>query len=186
MIKYMFIKLAVTLLFLFPVFSDFSLSGAEKNSRQDKETIRQPKKFWRNNFRAARLKAHQTKKLLLLLFTVSDMQIQNSRVAGFYKNNHYFLCKADEDYVLVHVDLPLDKYKLSFAHRRQNERLRSRFSVLHYPTVVILDPASPWGSLIYKYTGTLPEEGLLKHLETKVASSLKKYRKARAEMAQCP
>ncbi|MBR2365486.1 MAG: hypothetical protein IKA79_09815 [Lentisphaeria bacterium] len=156
----------------------------EKKSFKKQETAvsgnLQSQNSWRNNFRGARQTAFQTKKLMLLLFTVSDMRTQNTLVARFYKSNPYFLQKANKDYVLVHVDLPRDKYKLSFAHRRQNEDLRSRFSVLHYPTVVILDPVTPGGSLIYKYTGTLPDKGLLQHLEENIPTHLKKYRKVRA------
>ena len=135
---------------------------------------------FRNNFRAARKEALSANKLLLMLFTISDQPSGQSRkVIALYKYSKPFLRQAEPDYVLLHIDLPGDKYKLSYTHRRQNETLRARFSVQHFPSVAVIDPRSPWGGLLFRYTGApLPTE-LLKDLEKRIAPHLKRIRAAR-------
>lgn len=170
-------------IFLALVFS-FFLSAQEKKEEKKSSSLqqRQQKVYWRKHFRNARKNAKDTQKLLLVFFSVSDLPgMKNKQYIQRYHYNRNFLTKAGEDYVLLHVDLPRNKETLSFAHYRQNERLRSRFGVTHYPTFILLDPASPWGNMVYKYTGGISPENLLSDMEKKAAGHLKKYRRKREE-----
>ena len=164
-----------------------SLAGAEESREKEKapQAAGKPEQniaSFRNNFRAARKEALSANKLLLVLFTISDQPSGQSRkVIALYKYGRQFLKQASEDYVLVHIDLPKDKYKLSYSHRRQNETLRARFSVQYFPSVVILDPRSPWGGLLFRYAGIHMPTDLLKDLEERIAPHLKRIRAARAK-----
>ncbi|MBP5182620.1 MAG: hypothetical protein J6331_06295, partial [Lentisphaeria bacterium] len=169
---------------LFPLLLPGEEKGAEKASSPPPEAGKTERKgpFWRSDFRAARKEALSANKLLLVLFTVSDQASGRSgRAIALYKYSRPFLLQADRDYILVHADLPEDKYKLSYTRRRQNESLRARFGVQYFPTVVVLDPRSPWGGLLFRYPGAPPPSEVLKDLEKRIASHLKRIRAARAK-----
>lgn len=174
-------------IFLFPLFffSILSLCGAEKDLlavRTEKAEKKEKKKsgnFWRNNFRGARKKALQENKFLLLFFTVSDAPSGNApAVIARYKYNKNFMERAGKDHILVHIDLPRDKYNLSHAHRKQNEQLFSRFSVIHFPTFILLDPRTPWGAVLCRRTGVFSPDILLDDLEKRASGHYKRIRKA--------
>jgi thioredoxin-related protein len=93
---------------------------------------------WLTDFSAAKKKAREENKPLLLLFTGSDWCpycIQWEKEA-FSKTE--FQEYAKKNLVLVLVDFP-EKKKLPKAQLRANEGLQEKFKIEEYPTVVMLD-----------------------------------------------
>ncbi|MBO5760200.1 MAG: hypothetical protein J6S53_01510 [Lentisphaeria bacterium] len=173
-------KSFLSVLFFF-LFSFSVLSGQEENLPAEKKETKT--NSWRNNFRGARKTALQEKKFLLLFFTVSDASSGNHfHLIPRYKYNKNFIKKAAKDHILVHIDLPKDKYSLSRAHRKQNEQLCSRFSVTHYPTFLLLDPRTPWGNMLCRRTGSFSPDELLDDMEKRASAHYKRIRKEREKM----
>jgi thioredoxin-related protein len=93
---------------------------------------------WLTDFSAAKKKAKEENKPLLMLFTGSDWCpycIQWEKEA-FSKPE--FQDYAKKNLVLLLVDFP-EKKKLPKAQLRANEALQDKFKIEEYPTVVILD-----------------------------------------------
>lgn len=146
-------KLFVLLLFLF----SFSFFAEEESAP-----------YWSNDFRKTRLRAKETGKNLFLLFTISDGNQNNRRAIQLFRYTPAFLKEAGKDFCFLHIDAPRHK-KLSWDLTAQNRRLRNRFGVSYYPTIVIVSPSSPWGGHLYTHIG-LPSswQSLLQEIRKKV------------------
>ena len=93
---------------------------------------------WLTDFSAAKKKAKEENKPMLMLFTGSDWCpycIQWEKEA-FSKPE--FQEYAKKNLVLLLVDFP-EKKKLPKTQLRANEALQDRFKIEEYPTVVMLD-----------------------------------------------
>ena len=133
------------------------------------------KNFWRKDYRSARKYAKEKGKLLLLLFTVSDSPSPvNRQTLQLYRTNREFLQKSFPACVLLHIDLPVQTGKISGKLKRQNEQLRSRFAVNRFPAFVLVDPQTPWGTLLYRNQERVLPDELLNILNRKFAGRIKK------------
>src|ERR1043165_6243714 len=119
---------------------------------------------WLTDFSAAKKKAKEENKPMLMLFTGSDWCpwcIKGEKEA-FSKAE--FKDYAKKNLVLLFVDFP-DKKPLPKAQQRANDALQQKYKIEGYPTVVMLDSeGKKLGSFGY-------EEGGAKTLLGQIAST---------------
>lgn len=94
---------------------------------------------WMTDFEAAKAKAAKENKDLLLDFTGSDWCPPCKRLTANVLGKEEFQKKASEKFVLVELDFPNDKSKLSEATQKQNEELQKKYNIQGYPTILLLD-----------------------------------------------
>lgn len=94
---------------------------------------------WTHDYEAAKKQAAAEKKDLLLDFTGSDWcppcKALNSKV--FSQAEFRELTK--DKFVLVELDFPQDKSKLSEETKKQNNELQARYAIEGYPTIFLCD-----------------------------------------------
>lgn len=84
-------------------------------------------------------KAAKENKLVFALFTGSDWCPWCVYLEREVTSQEYFLKEASKKFVLLFLDFPRDKSKVSEAIAKQNGELASKYSVRGFPTVLILD-----------------------------------------------
>jgi len=127
----------------------------------------QEKDIWMTDFAAAKAKAKAEQKDLLVDFTGSDwcgwcIKLDNE---VFGKNE--FQKEAPKSFVLVKLDYPQDKSKMSKELIEQNDKLQGQFSVSGFPTLLLMDAdANVFDSIGYQEGGPGPyNEALTKLLK---------------------
>ena len=93
---------------------------------------------WLTDFSAAKKKAKEENKPLLMLFTGSDWCSWCIKWEKEAFSKPEFKEYAQKNLVLLMVDFP-DKKPLPKAQLRANEALQDKFKIEGYPTVVMLD-----------------------------------------------
>lgn len=93
---------------------------------------------WMTDFAAAKVKAKEEEKAILLNFTGSDWCGWCIKLHKEVFSKKEFIEWADENLVLVTVDFPQEK-KLPAAEAKQNEKLGAKYEVEGYPTIKIVD-----------------------------------------------
>ena len=120
-------------------------------------------KGWTDDFVAAKRQAAKEKKFILADFSGSDWCGWCMKLDKEVFATEEFLSKASDNFILLMIDSPRDKTRLSEKAAKQNPGLRQRYGIRGYPTVLILDSR---GEVLYKtgYRAGGPI-AYLKHLE---------------------
>lgn len=140
------LKLGITLLALH--FSGLALAGGEG---------------WSSDFAASQKEAAETKKDLLIDFTGSDWCGWCIKLKEEVFSHDEFKAGVKDQFVLVELDYPSDKSKLSKATSKQNEELGEKYQVRGYPTILLTDAEGrPFAKTGYRPGGP---EAYVKHLE---------------------
>lgn len=118
---------------------------------------------WRSDFEAARKQAAAEKKDLLIDFTGSDWCVWCERLKREVFNEGAFGAGVKDRYVLVELDYPKDKSRVTEAVAKQNEELLKKYPIKGYPSILLCDPdGKPFALTAYQPGGP---EAYLKHLE---------------------
>ena len=112
---------------------------------------------WLTNPVEARNQARKENKVILLDFTGSDWCPPCKRLKAEVFDSPQFDEFAKKKLVLLEVDFPNDKSKLSAATHAENARLKQRFRVNSFPTVILLDQNSQELGRMTGFGGTSPE-----------------------------
>ncbi|MEX1048257.1 MAG: thioredoxin family protein [Akkermansiaceae bacterium] len=140
------LKLGITLLALH--FSGLALAGGEG---------------WSSDFAASQKEAAETKKDLLIDFTGSDWCGWCIKLKEEVFSHDEFKAGVKDQFVLVELDYPRDKSKLSGETIKQNEELGEKYQVRGYPTILLTDAEGrPFAITGYQPGGP---EAYVKHLE---------------------
>ena len=126
---------------------------------------------WMDDFDAAKAQAAKEGKLLLVDFSGSDWCCWCHRLDEEVFSKKEFVDEAQKDFVLVMIDEPNDKSKLSEKAKSQNPELIKKYNIRGFPSVLIMDA----DGVKLKKTGYRKggPEAYLKHLsEAKAAVSL--------------
>ena len=94
---------------------------------------------WTDDFDAAKEKAAREGKLLLVDFSGSDWCGWCKKLDSEVFAKPEFVEAAEKDFVLVMIDSPHDKSKLSEKAKKQNPKLTKEYGIHGFPTVLIMD-----------------------------------------------
>jgi len=119
---------------------------------------------WMTDFKAAQAQAEKEDKALLVDFTGSDWCGWCIKLVDeVFKHDEFKKGVADK-YVLVELDYPRDKSKLSEATLKQNEELKNKYGIRGFPTILIMDAEGrPFAKTGYQAGGP---GAYLTHLDT--------------------
>lgn len=126
---------------------------------------------WTSDFSAATKEAAESKKDLLVDFTGSDWCGWCIKLNDEVFSKEPFKAGVKDKFVLVELDYPNDRSKLSAETLKQNEELGKKYQVRGYPTILLCDSKGrPYAATGYEPGG--PEsyvKNLDKLRENKVA-----------------
>lgn len=94
---------------------------------------------WTHDFAAAKKQAADEKKDLLIDFTGSDWCGWCIKLNEEVFSLDPFKTGVKDKFVLVELDFPKDKSKLSEETQAQNEKLQSEYAVQGFPTILLCD-----------------------------------------------
>ena len=127
---------------------------------------------WTSDFAAAKKEAAEAKKDLLVDFTGSDWCGWCIKLNDEVFKKDPFKAGVKDTFVLVEVDFPQDKSKLSEETQKQNKELGEKYAVQGYPTILLCDAEGlPYATTGYKKGG--PEK-YVEHLNELRASKAKR------------
>ena len=119
-------------------------------------------KLWVNEFEKAKQTAATEGKDLLMDFTGSDWCSWCIKLHKEVFDLDAFKTGAPKDFVLVELDYPRDKSKLSKEVQEQNEKLQKQFAIRGYPTILLADAGGrPYAQTGYQAGGP---DVYMKHL----------------------
>lgn len=140
------LKLGTALLGLY--FSGFALAADEG---------------WSSDFAASQKEAAETKKDLLIDFTGSDWCGWCIKLKEEVFSHDEFKAGVEDKFVLVELDYPRDKSKLTAKTIKQNEELGEKYEVQGYPTILLADAEGrPFARTGYQPGGP---KAYIKHLD---------------------
>lgn len=117
---------------------------------------------WISDFTAAKKQAAESKKDLLVDFTGSDWCGWCIKLVDEVFKHDAFKTGVKDTFVLVEVDFPKDKSKLSQESQKQNQELGAKYGVKGYPTILLCDAAGrPYAKTGYQKGGP---ESYIEHL----------------------
>lgn len=118
---------------------------------------------WRTDFTVAQNEAATSKKDLLIDFTGSDWCGACIVLSKEVFSQQTFKDGVTDKFILVKLDFPNDKSKLTEATLKQNDQLRQKYSIEAFPSIILTDASGK----PYAITGYLPggPESYLKHLD---------------------
>ncbi|MEO0475154.1 MAG: thioredoxin family protein [Planctomycetota bacterium] len=129
---------------------------------------------WTHDYEAAKTQASDEGKDMLLDFTGSDWCGWCIKLVDEVFSKDEFKGYADKNLVLVEIDFPRDKSKLTEATIAQNNKLKDEFGIRGYPTIILADSKGrPYAKTGYQRGGP---ENYVAHL-----TELKKVRAERDE-----
>ncbi|MDP4626100.1 MAG: thioredoxin family protein [Akkermansiaceae bacterium] len=109
---------------------------------------------WTSDFEAAKKKAAEENKNLLIDFTGSDWCGWCIRLKEEVFDKDEFNKGVEDKFVLVEIDFPQDDSKLSAETKAQNEKLGEEYAVQGYPTIMLTDAAGkPYAQTGYQEGG---------------------------------
>ena len=109
---------------------------------------------WYEDFAQAQKMASQQGKDLLVDFTGSDWCSWCWRLEEEVFSQDHFKKKAPEDFILVKLDFPRDKSKMSQEIIEQNEKLAREYPFPGFPTIYLMDADSrPYAQTGYQQGG---------------------------------
>lgn len=124
---------------VFSVLSSAALSAAEG---------------WLSDFEKAKAVAEADKKDILIDFTGSDWCQWCIRLRKEVFDTKEFKEGAPRSFVLLEIDFPEDKSKLSAKEQAQNDKLQEQFAVEGFPTIFLADSQGrPYAQLSYEKGG---------------------------------
>ncbi len=94
---------------------------------------------WLTNFEEAKKKAASEKKDLILDFTGSDWCPPCKDLTKRILSQKEFIDGASKNYILVELDFPRDKTKVTPEIAEQNSKLQELYSITGYPTILLTD-----------------------------------------------
>jgi thioredoxin-related protein len=119
---------------------------------------------WSSDFAASKKEATESKKDLLMDFTGSDWCGWCIKLKKEVFDCEPFKVGVKDKFVLLEVDFPQDKKKLTEETTKQNADLAKKYPVSGYPAILLCDAAGkPYATTGYQEGG--PEE-YVKHLDT--------------------
>ncbi len=122
---------------------------------------------WSSDFAAAKKEAADSKKDLLMDFTGSDWCGWCIKLNEEVFSKEPFKIGVKDKFVLVEVDFPKDKSKLSEETLKQNEELGKKYGIQGYPTILLADAdGKPFAATGYQKDGP---EAYVKHLDELLA-----------------
>lgn len=148
---------------------------------------------WTSDFAAAKKEAAESKKDLLIDFTGSDWCGWCIKLNKEVFSHQAFKDASKDKFVLVELDFPNDKSKLSEETQAQNKQLSEVYGIEGFPTILLTDAEGrPFATTGYQEGGA---ENYVKHLDEllakktvrdngfKAASALEGTDKAKAYIA---
>ena len=112
---------------------------------------------WSHDFEAAKKQAAEQKKDLLVDFTGSDWCGWCIKLNEEVFSHDPFKTGVADKFVLVEIDFPRDKSKLSDETQKQNAMLQKQFSIQGFPTILLMDAAGlPYAQTGYQAGGPKP------------------------------
>jgi thioredoxin-related protein len=118
---------------------------------------------WLSDFEAAKKQAADEKKNLLIDFTGSDWCGWCIKLNKEVFDHAEFKNGVKEKFVLVEIDFPNDKSKLTAAVIAQNEALQEKYAVKGFPTILLTDEqGKPFAITGYQAGGP---DAYVKHLD---------------------
>jgi thioredoxin-related protein len=109
---------------------------------------------WSSDFAAAKKQAAESKKDLLLDFTGSDWCGWCIKLKDEVFKHDEFKKGVKDTFVLVEVDFPKDKSKLSEETQKQNAELGEKFAIQGYPSIILCDAEGrPYAATGYQEGG---------------------------------
>ncbi len=141
----LFIKSSVAVMALYC--SGFALAGGEG---------------WTSDFTAAKKQATESKKDLLIDFTGSDWCGWCIKLKEEVFSKDAFKTGVKDTLVLVELDYPKDKSKLTAETIQQNKELAEKYPISGYPSIILTDAeGKPYAATGYQEGGP---EAYVKHL----------------------
>lgn len=127
---------------------------------------------WLTDFEAAKAQAEKENKALLVDFTGTDWCGWCIKLVDeVFKHDEFKKGVADK-FVLVQIDFPKDKSKISEATQKQNAELQKKYGVRVFPTILLLDSKGlPFARTGYQAGGP---GAYLKHLDGLTAMMTKR------------
>ena len=118
---------------------------------------------WHSDFDAAKKQAADEKKSILLDFTGSDWCGWCIKLNKEVFDHDEFKNGVKDKFILVELDFPKDKSKLTDAVIAQNEALQEKYGVKGFPTILLTDEqGKPFAITGYKAGGP---NAYVKHLD---------------------
>ena len=118
---------------------------------------------WTSDYQAAQKQAAESKKDLLIDFTGSDWCGWCIKLNDEVFKHEPFKAGVKDHFVLVELDYPRDKSKLSEEVQKQNAELGEKYAVKGYPSILLCDAGGrPYAATGYQAGG--PEK-YVKHLD---------------------
>ena len=112
---------------------------------------------WSDDFAASKKQAAEQKKDLLIDFTGSDWCGWCIRLSNEVFKHDAFNKGVKDSFVLVELDYPRDKSKLSEETQKQNSELQQTYGITGFPTILLCDAeGKPYAKTGYKPGG--PEQ----------------------------
>jgi thioredoxin-related protein len=109
---------------------------------------------WSHDFEASKKQAAAEKKDLLLDFTGSDWCPPCKALTANILSKEEFRTLTKDTLVLVELDFPKDKSKLSEATQKQNQELQGKYGIQGYPTILLCDAdGKPYAKTGYQEGG---------------------------------
>ena len=109
---------------------------------------------WSSDFEAAKKQAAESKKDLLIDFTGSDWCGWCIKLNDEVFKHDAFKAGVKDSFVLVELDFPKDKSKLSEETQKQNKELGEKYAVQGYPTILLCDAdGRPYAATGYQKGG---------------------------------
>jgi uncharacterized protein YyaL (SSP411 family) len=114
-------------------------------------------KGWTDNMEAVMAQARAEKKDLLVNFSGSDWCGWCIRLANEVFSKKEFTDEAPKTFVLVELDFPRDKSKVTPQTQRQNQKWQQKLGVRGFPSIFLLDAAGrPYAKTGYRRGGPKP------------------------------
>ena len=111
-------------------------------------------KDWSSDFAASKKQAAEAKKDLLIDFTGSDWCGWCIKLNDEVFKLEPFKAGVKDTFVLVEIDFPKDKSKLSEETQKQNAELGKKYAVQGYPTILLCDAEGrPYAATGYQEGG---------------------------------
>ena len=138
---------------------------------------------WTSDFEAAQKQAADSKKDLLIDFTGSDWCGWCIKLNDEVFKHDAFKNGVKDTFVLVELDFPKDKSKISDEVRAQNEKLNEKYGIEGYPTILLTDAdGRPYATTGYQKGG--PEKYVAHLNELRAKKTTRDEAFAAAEKAQ--
>jgi thioredoxin-related protein len=134
---------------------------------------------WSTDYEASKKLAAESKKDLLIDFTGSDWCGWCIKLNDEVFKHDAFKTGVKDTFVLVELDFPNDKSKLSEKVQKQNEELGEKYAVQGYPSIVLCDAGGrPYAATGYQKGGPEKYVEHLNELKKKKAERDEAFAKA--------